>query len=93
MALASARQERSAPDPRTVVTPLNADLVETELLRLGLLPQWQAVVDGIRTGFDVGVSSPTKTTLVRNHASAELVCSPSRSGTTCTYAVYRTPSL
>lgn len=46
--------------------------METELRRLGLLPQWQTVLDGLRQGFDVGVSSPTKTTLFPNHASTEL---------------------
>lgn len=61
-------------DPRTVVTPLNADAIEDALRSSGILHKWLAVVDGLRTGFDVGASASIPQTVVHpNHSSASLV--------------------
>lgn len=62
------------PDPRTVVTPLLPDLVESELRSLGIYEKWKEVVDGLRCGFNVGALAPvTETLIFPNHASSELV--------------------
>lgn len=37
------------PDPRTVVTPLDATGLEITLRGLGLLPQWEHVIEGLRS--------------------------------------------
>ncbi|PSR80922.1 hypothetical protein PHLCEN_2v6593 [Hermanssonia centrifuga] len=61
------------PDPRQVVTPLDPDAVEKKLSELGILAQWQHVVDGLRLGFDVGASEPIRQSLYfKNHTSSEL---------------------
>ncbi|PSR80887.1 hypothetical protein PHLCEN_2v6596 [Hermanssonia centrifuga] len=60
-------------DPRQVVTPLDPDKVEMKLRELGILAQWQHVVDGLRLGFDVGASAPIPQSLqFKNHSSTEL---------------------
>lgn len=63
----------TSPDPRMVVTPLNPVLVEELLRELGILQQWEHVVDGLRNGFHVGADAPiASTTLHRNHSSSEI---------------------
>lgn len=60
-------------DPRTVVTPLDADRIEQLLGNVGLLAQWQHIVHNIRHGFDVGINKPvTQTLIFPNHASSQL---------------------
>ena len=67
---------RPEPDPRLVVTPLNATSLEKTLLDLGLLPQWEHVIEGLRSGFDIGLSAPVSTTTsFSNHNSCNLVSS------------------
>ncbi len=67
----------ASPDPRQVITPLHANLVEDLLADLGLLGRWQSVVDGLREGFHVGADSLIpETKMFKNHASSELVGSP-----------------
>ncbi|PSR81116.1 hypothetical protein PHLCEN_2v6451 [Hermanssonia centrifuga] len=64
---------RPQPDPRKVVTPLDPDLVEAKLRELNLLVEWQHVVDGLRSGFDVGATAPIPQSLqFKNHSSSEL---------------------
>lgn len=51
-------------DPRLVVTPLNADLIEEVLKSLELVDNWSEVLQGIREGFDVGIhDSPSRSYL------------------------------
>jgi hypothetical protein len=54
-----------------VVSPLRADEFECELKNLDLFNQFYDVPDGIRFGFDMGISRPIKHTYTpRNHRSA-----------------------
>lgn len=60
-------------DPRRVVTPLNPDKVEALLRDLHILERWRHVVDGLRSGFEVGVDVPLPRSFTfKNHASSEL---------------------
>ena len=62
-------------DPRKVTTPLDVDRIEDVLRTLGILSDWQHVVDGLRRGFHVGATAPIqKTVLHPNHGSSQLVC-------------------
>lgn len=62
-----------ATDPRRVVSPLDPDKVERLLHDLNILDHWQHVVEGLRSGFDVGVDTPlTRTFTFKNHASSEM---------------------
>lgn len=64
----------TASDPRGITTPLDPDRVEALLRELDLLDKWMHVVEGLRSGFDTGVSTDVSQTLiVRNHSSADLV--------------------
>lgn len=57
-----------------MVTPLRPGAITEKLRSLGLLEDWQAVVDGLTNGFDVGVSVPILRRVVhRNHGSSEWV--------------------
>lgn len=47
-----------ADDPRMVVTPLIHAQVEELLHKYNILNDWHHIVDGIRNGFNVGVSEP-----------------------------------
>jgi hypothetical protein len=59
------------PDPRKIVTPLDADAFERELKELELFNQFQDVIYGICFGFDLGVHRPiTATYTPPNHRSA-----------------------
>lgn len=60
-------------DPRMVVTPLIVPKVENLLRSLGILEKWTHVVAGLRDGFDVGIkSAPRETIIFKNHSSSEL---------------------
>ena len=62
------------PDPRQVVTPLRVDAVVEKLSALGILGDWQGVVDSLREGFDVGASAEIPhSVMFPNHASSSLV--------------------
>ena len=61
-------------DPRQVVTPPCVDAVVEKLSALGILADWQGVVDGLREGFDVGASVEIPHSIMfPNHASSSLV--------------------
>ena len=60
-------------DPRRVVTPLDADRLESELVKLGIQDKWMHVIDGIRYGFDVGIKEQFSHSVIHpNHASSSL---------------------
>ncbi|VDB90881.1 unnamed protein product [Peniophora sp. CBMAI 1063] len=60
-------------DPRGVVTPLDANAIETLLGKLGLLGEWQHVIDSLRSGFDAGVDTKVDRTFIpKNHSSIQL---------------------
>ena len=50
--LANAKPER---DPRMVVTPLDANAAEELLCKYNLYDTWKHIIEGLRTGFDVGI--------------------------------------
>ncbi|KZP09832.1 hypothetical protein FIBSPDRAFT_992399, partial [Athelia psychrophila] len=53
-------------DPRTVVTPLIPDRVEETLKIYDISKDWEHVVAGLRSGFDVGIrEQPTRTYIFR----------------------------
>ncbi len=63
----------SLPDPRQVVSPLDPNKVEAKLHELGILAQWQHVVDDLCSGFNVGATAPIPHSLqFRNHTLSEL---------------------
>lgn len=63
----------TTPDPRTVVTPLDADKVEHLLRNLNLHGDWSHIVEGLRHGFDVGLrTQPSGTIIFENHNSSLL---------------------
>ncbi len=60
-------------DPRRVVTPLDPEHVLRKLQDLGIADRWQHIVDGLHTGFDIGIRNTINTTIISpNHASAAL---------------------
>ena len=64
------------PDPRVVVTPLNAASLEKTLRDLNILHRWEHVIEGLRPGFDIGLSDPVPRTIsFSNHNSCNLVSS------------------
>lgn len=59
-------------DPRLVITPLDADKVEKLLSELGILESWHHVVEGLRSGFPMGIDTPlTSTHVFPNHNSCD----------------------
>jgi hypothetical protein len=70
---ARARTPSRRPDPRCVVTPLDADAIEAQLRELKIEGRWAHVVHGIRHGFEVGAGAAIPATITHeNHKSAEL---------------------
>ena len=52
-----------APDPRVVVTALNAASLEKTLRDINILPRWEHVIEGLRSVFDIGLSAPVPRTI------------------------------
>ncbi|KAG2339793.1 hypothetical protein BDR05DRAFT_1003120 [Suillus weaverae] len=54
----------SGVDPHTVVTPLDHLKVEDTLRKYGIFNDWCHIVNGIHDGFNIGILTPPKSTLL-----------------------------